>query len=674
LNHYERPQLLKIWCCQRLGVFARMRRSLVAMALACLWLQGASQSQQPYDLGDSLSGFVVCPVVQKGEEAFFDGPFSFESSEPIDERNDFMKALSFKGNYDQGVKHSNWSFSYRILGAVDQVEINGYRFSQPANGSDYRIHGNFKEGLAHGEWSALHLRVENSFAVDTNVVIFGAFNNGVPAGAFKGVLNGVALSGQFTPQGLVDGLWVFKKRDDDYTEYREFSEGVLKVHYFVGKGQKADTVRYVGLDATIQSEEDWREVDATGMFFDVMQYTNIGLLTNASKKAMLFDRAEESNQLMRQALYTLKGSENGGVWTCLPGSEPLQPSRARLRYYPYSDADVNELREALERYDSIVDRCRRFFDDPVVDIGRYSYEDVAYYYEVFNVYEREAKHLRSLIEKVAEPAFEYLDRSQLFPSLMPEVTFPKIISYEFKDSLRTRDFQFPVTIERSNGLISLLSDYSAAIQEELTVIETDVDLILEKYKQETKLAENEKELVELRDAILARFNMELDTEDYNSYHADVAETVSNTIKTAFKRYGEKSIDERSEEIDALLSCYQGFLDFFEALKKLPLRIERIEEAYTRTLWNPYTYTYMDERVKERVYRAYEQVILPAVLSDFQSNLTCETVKNKPQNMVELYNRMLSIRETDTKVIERQLRRVNEVDELLEILEIKLNFN
>lgn len=672
----DQPQKFPYLKHQLRGETTLIRTVFACLTIVSLFYSAAlsGQDRVSYTLGDSLSGFAVCPMVEKESDKVFDGEFMFDSTEPFEDRKGDFKAITFKGFYNKGVKDGNWSFSYRVLSPVGDFEINDYRFGQAANGTDYRIRGRFVKGKAQGKWNAHHLKIIGSEANDTSLVVQGEFNEGVPSGVFTGLLDGVMIKGQFTKTGLVDGTWTFKNQNDNYTEYREFDEGVLVKHYFRDQKQSIDSVRYVGLDSTPRDEEEWREIDATGMFFDVMRYTNSNLLSETPAKVKVFERTELSNQIMRKALYTLKGSEAGGIWSCLPGSDPLKPSRVKLRYFEYSKEDKGFLSEGLSLFDEILERCDRFFDDAVVDIGRYSFEDVAYYHEVFSIYKKEASRLGSMIEEFAGPAFEYIDRDALFPSMTPELAFPDEISYEFKDSIRSREFRFPREVDRVNGLIILLHDYLKVINEDLEKMQSDVDRILEQYKKETELAENEKEMVELRDKVIARYNMEEDTEDYNSFHADIAQAVTNEVKSALKRYGEKDLETRSQEIGSLIECYKNYLALYDALKKVPLRLERVEEAYTRTLWNPYTYTYMDERVKERVYRAYEQVVLPAVLEDLKSNLNCSTVQYKPQNFVELYNRMLEIRDQDTKQVERQLRRTNDFGEIVELLELNLNLN
>lgn len=100
-----------------------------------------------------------------------------------------------------------------------------------------------------------------------------------------------------------------------------------------------------------------------------------------------------------------------------------------------------------------------------------------------------------------------------------------------------------------------------------------------------------------------------------------------------------------------------------------LMIDRINEVYTRTTWNPYTFTYMDERVNENVYEAFETEVFPFVWDELSNNISCEDIGEKSKNFEILYRKMIALRDEDTKQIDRQLRRSNTLEEILTTLNL-----
>jgi hypothetical protein len=79
---------------------------------------------------------------------------------------------------------------------------------------------------------------------------------------------------------------------------------------------------------------------------------------------------------------------------------------------------------------------------------------------------------------------------------------------------------------------------------------------------------------------------------------------------------------------------------------------------------------MDERVKERVYTAFENYLLPYLLKQIKENISCSKIQKNGENIQTLYDRMLAIRDEDTRDQERALRREKDVDVILQILNVK----
>lgn len=642
-----------------------------------LFALGAAQAQdgrgQLTILADTLEGRIFANYQVNRSDSVLHGEFSFYSTQPVEEIESTFRGTHFEGSYKEGKKEGSWEFSQRQLTPVGEFQLKDYAFLKSSEGLDFRVNGTFKDGEAQGSWKSVKQQIKNGRIIDTLIFVQSEFRKGVPFGRVESTTLELKMTGQLSEEGLLNGDWVFEDLASGNSEHRVFSDGVLVQHFFETPEGRVSLL-YNGLDMTLSDEEDWKELDATGIFFEIMDVAHRGNYFPRTSSFDFDNQITRSNRTMRESLESLNGSDEADIWALLPGSEPIQQARVRLRYYPYDDKEKLQIESSSELYEEIKKRCEEFFNDPIVDIGRYSYEDVAYYFEVLTIYCDQAGSLGNLVELLSGEEFEYVNRSELFPLMKPEIVFPERIEYEFKDSVRFRQFHFPVEIEHSNGLIGLILEHLKVMNDDLLRIQNDIDTILDQYKKESQLAESEVNLVDLRDQIIARFSMEEDTDDYNAYHADLKDRVISNVRNDFKRYGERSLDERAEKVGELVNCFKAYLELFEAVKKIPLRIAQIEESYTRTLWNPYTYTYMDERVKERVYRAYEQNILPALLDDLNNNLNCSTVESKPGNFVEIYNRMLKIRDQDTKQIERQLRKMTNLDEILELLDIQLTIN
>jgi hypothetical protein len=76
---------------------------------------------------------------------------------------------------------------------------------------------------------------------------------------------------------------------------------------------------------------------------------------------------------------------------------------------------------------------------------------------------------------------------------------------------------------------------------------------------------------------------------------------------------------------------------------------------------------MQETVKERVYNAYYNQVLPFVLSELNRQLSCNEIEKGRATISKLFNRMKELREQDTKDLERAIRRANEPSQLFNLL-------
>jgi hypothetical protein len=116
------------------------------------------------------------------------------------------------------------------------------------------------------------------------------------------------------------------------------------------------------------------------------------------------------------------------------------------------------------------------------------------------------------------------------------------------------------------------------------------------------------------------------------------------------------------------------LNFYTILNKIPTKLERIDELYKRVVFNPYTFTDMEERVKEKVYLYFEQVILPQIILDINQNMSCDNFYEKVENIDKLYRQMVLLREKDTKDLERLIKKNENVNEILKMFNVKVVVN
>jgi hypothetical protein len=81
---------------------------------------------------------------------------------------------------------------------------------------------------------------------------------------------------------------------------------------------------------------------------------------------------------------------------------------------------------------------------------------------------------------------------------------------------------------------------------------------------------------------------------------------------------------------------------------------------------------MDEIVKEPIYRSYTRVIMPALFNNLKE-MRPEKVQSYAKNFEILFEGMIEILKTDTRKVERKIKRVSDAQKAAGILNFNLEF-
>ena len=80
---------------------------------------------------------------------------------------------------------------------------------------------------------------------------------------------------------------------------------------------------------------------------------------------------------------------------------------------------------------------------------------------------------------------------------------------------------------------------------------------------------------------------------------------------------------------------------------------------------------MDETVKRRILSAYTNVLIPYYLKNITQGLPCENAPQWIELVNKTYDRMLELREEDTRKMERKLKK--EEDPLVVLQRFKIEY-
>jgi len=637
-----------------------------------------------YTLRNGISGNAVFQYTTSGSDTIQNGTFEFEAATIDSSRGNFFNSIQYKGAYDFGLKSGKWNYSAKSLMPFNKFIERDYELIYQSTGKEFIANGNFIDGLASGNWEIIEQNILNSSPSDTLFYIKANFHKGTLRGKFEGISNKTVFTGSINDAGYVDGTWRITHQTSELgrvEESRHFKNGVL-INHVIDFDLGSIAIKYVGLDQEINDDEVWERVNFNSRYFDIIKSAGVGAAYTGLSEAVIDTKGDfnvnqitdATNKLMEEVLSSFNKSGETQYWTLIRGSELIKPVYARLRKFPLSQDEKQNLEEASRLLSESKDIFKAIFENPTVELDRHANKRLMFYYEFLKIYQARTSRLADLVSQFSNPAFEYINREEIFDYLFSGMQYPESVKYEFKDTTFTEIVEFPKILIDQRGNANLAMRHLKSILTEITKIESAIDIILESRIKEAKLIEKEKALVVKRDSVTSLFNSDIGEEEANPYLLMISNKVQSVTLLAFKDYASLDLEQKVESIDELMQCFDAFIRLHNSHADIPRKLTRLNELYTRTVWNPYTMTDMNERVKERVYNAFESHLLPYYFNDIQASINCSEIGTKYNNFEMIYKRMVELRERDTKDIERELRAISSPERILRILSINLGDN
>ena len=621
--------------------------------------------------GDTTPGYAEFNYELKGSDTIKQGDFLFRSTVPEVE-SDYFMGIEFDGEYLDNRKNGNWTFKRSRFRPSGTPQIVNDHITYPATGTRYSVKAAFKNGLANNSWEVLSGKIDSGLCVDTAFWVIPHFDAGNLTGEFKGKTKLINLSGYFSDAGLITGEWVaeHKIEEKQIEEFRFYDNGILKRLFFLVDNERVEIdLPGFDIDVNLQSENlDTISID--NLYFRV--------ILNSAQKANDKDLTafiDSTNRLLYNAMSSVQTFNNRRIWKLIPGSDKAHFGRVVLKKYVLSKDEKDFAQTASRIVGNITEILKDFFDDAQIDISRHSFEDLSLQYETMKVYRQNIEELEEIVRVYNSDYIQYLDRTEFSSYLEPELkTGNSQIVYDFKDNTKSEHVEFADLNSTDKERLSQWVEYLEEVLEKVKEINKLSEERVEQFKKETKLNEAEKKLIVTRDTLLSLYNREEQPDTFNDFHFRITPKVRSFIKTKFDNYASLSVEGRLEEGEILLNCFKELVFLYDVLAEQPDKREKIDDLYMRNVWSPFTLTYMDERVKERLYETYENIIYPESVDRLMNNITCKSFRENAENLNLIYSKMVKLRDQDTKQLERDLRRVNDLEEINEIMNLNLTLD
>ena len=538
-----------------------------------------------YKLGD-YEGTALYTYQVMGIDTILDGPFQFERSnlEALLSKKD--RSFLFKGQFDQGYPQGDWLFQLGEFKADSTTQFSDFQYRLNVNGTVQEAKGTLNRGKPNGTWRLSHKRIENSQIRDTLFYSEIDFLDGVPQRSFRIEGSQGTLVGRFLRNGLVHDIWSLYSHEVENKENWHFEEGrLIQIELEIGN--------------TMQSIDVFKNPLAIA--------ENIPLDKGFGTLVLIYA------QLSDEQLGYFSNGINGLLEQNYGGYEKIDAVLSQLgpsRFLPDFKVTVPLFSMdslAMQQLDSTVRLVQKsnalstsILKDTRLGLMRRSDREAELLFRsvatIDSVYLEPLRRLAALKALgIANNLSREMLKDYLFPEGLPSA---QLTINDENGNSKTISSPHADSFDSAAGTITIFYNMAAHVSETLGQMHTDL-------KQKLVDGEQEQEIVRLEEQMMTVANR------FNGFPDAIPQKLDKTaskalldIKVTAERlvadYAKMSAgSEKLSRAQALVECLQQLDLLSQEITKLPEKSKQLEEKYTDAVWNPFTATIMDEKVKKR---------------------------------------------------------------------------
>lgn len=646
--------------------FKKRHFLLVIIFSLGIFEEAVSQKINRFDgiitLAENITGIASYDFKTVKSDTLYHGKFEFESI-PFSTEDGTLNTQSISGGFENGKKTGSWLYHTKSLLPKAHIEIKNYLITNKTNGLDYLNLLSFEDGKAHGKWVAIQRSISDSKITDTTLLIQTNVSNGVFEGNYRAESDKYNVIGEIK-NGYLDDVWkivVNLENNQKLVDIRMYEKGNLKAHRII-LGQDTTEILHFELEHKNPIEE---KIPINEAYFELLDY-----VFNTKEKTTTIDllnNIDRANELMQSSFRDLSYFENIHVWSLANGSEPVMLPFATVYKYPFSMLEKSISQQAEKTIRQITEVIDQFMNNPQVKISRFSSEEIALDAEIMNIFKNKTALIAAAFSNFKNPAFEYINREDYLKLIVPNIEYPVAVTAKQNGDEISMNYVFPVLNTDEEEFLLVLNNHLNAILDHVQDLQLKGMNALGKVKSLNLLEEREAEAVALKDTVLSRFNNQSKRDDFNNFHAQIAKNIVKLSDDQFSIYANVPEETQLEMINDLIACHEQMRLDYTLLGELPAKLKSLDDLYIRSVWNPYTFTYMDERVKERLYKLFENQQLPFLINNIAISNDCLELKKNTEELFSVVDIMFDIRIKDTREMEKAIRKTSTTQESIAIM-------
>ncbi len=172
-----------------------------------------------------------------------------------------------------------------------------------------------------------------------------------------------------------------------------------------------------------------------------------------------------------------------------------------------------------------------------------------------------------------------------------------------------------------------------------------------------------------KDSVFYLFQNSGNSSDFNQYHKSIADSVLRFVFQKYEAISNADTTVSNAYVEDYIYCFQRFVQAYHQLTEVENKMNQVEKEYRSMVWNPYLFLEMEEIRKERIFRAYKKTIIPYLENGMLNYITCERVDSLGGEFIVLYDKMIWLRKTNTKSLEKNLKKTNDTAAIIKLFEL-----
>lgn len=631
--------------------------SIIIFLSNSLFAQNRSVYEGPYVFQEKEGEATFEFLEQNGQEQVLDGFFRFDFLE----KDSLDKTMLFKfqvtGEHDNNKRTGTWIFDQEKH-QVNIEDVVDFKLVHGLSSEEVYVEAEYEEGIKTGVWTFK----ENVFVdgqlspkADATGISFseGKIVKNIDYRNFEGDFTQL-IRGEINEEGYMDGEWslIYLKDSVLISEVRNYENGFL-----LGI-RRRNLETNDGIDEAIyfSTIEKLKKInESTNEKFKISDQ-EFGLVYNdgfrPSNKELKIQA--EGNLFIDQFIYKLLQFDEAVNES---GEIVAYPFFTKRFEYKFTENSEESLGEIPQIYNQLKDLVSQYVEMNSLALNKSKSDSLSFAYRYFINRKDKLNQMVYFLELIQSGKIRYFDMGNFTKHGIEFMSPIDLITYEFQGDTLRKMIPRVVSVE---GNESFFKSFELYLREELAIASNLGKYVTEElYEIEvnSKLLAMEAEIIQQKNLLDSLYlNQKIISDDEQQM---LKALYQNFLKIRFDDYSEQYA--QAEVFEIKVDKGELILNMLNELKiRLPDLTDiyptnqEIDKLYKEETFNPFTFSRYDVRAKERLFESGAVRLFNHYVEQLKNEQEYTQIKDHISKIQNLQERMIQLRNADTKTMERRL--------------------